>query len=103
MTSKADDVIMRIEKLISERISFYVGRTTVPDLMAVARRIASTTILQTFKAEGLGTSDLGGLPEGAVFQVVQDPQNPATVQVLLQEAVRKMIEKAEAKEADRGE
>lgn len=97
MSSKADDVIMRIEKLISERVSSYVGRTTVPDLMAVARRIASTTIIQAFKAEGLGTADLGGLPEGAVFQVVQDPQNPATVQVLLQEAVRRMAERAERK------
>lgn len=93
MTNRADEVIQKINKRISERIARYVGRTTVPDLMAVARKEAGPAILKVFKEEGFDSIALGKLPEGEVFQVEQDEQDPTRVRVLLQEVVRRLVER----------
>ena len=93
MGSEADRVITRIEKLIVERVSTYVGKTTVPDLMAIARRIASSSILGVFRDEEFDSITLGKMHEGEVFQVVQDPKDPSGIQVLLQEPLRRLSER----------
>lgn len=93
MSNKADEVILKVNKLISQRIAPYVGRTTVTDLMALARRIAGPSIVLVFKEEGLDSIALGKLPPGEVFQVEQDEAEPTAVRVLLQEVVRVSIER----------
>ena len=93
MTNQADVVIEKIHKLISERIAPYVGKTTVTDLMAIARRISGPAIILVFKEEGLDSVALGKLPEGEVFQVEQDEGDPTAVRVLLQEVVRVSVER----------
>lgn len=103
MSNQADRVITRIEKLIAQRVQTYVGRTTVPDLMAVARRIASSTILGVFRDEGFDSVTLGQLPEGEVFQVVQDPKDPTGIQVLLQEPLRRLAERGKVAPAEGGD
>lgn len=93
MSNKADEVILKINKLISERIARYVGRTTVTDLMAIARRIAGPAIILVFREEGLDSVALGKLPEGEVFQVEQGESDPTEVRVLLQEVVRASVDR----------
>jgi len=93
MSNRADVVIEKIHKLISTRIAQYVGRTTVTDLMAIARRIAGPAIILVFKEEGLDSAALGKLPPGEVFQVEQDESDPTVVRVLLQEVVRASVER----------
>lgn len=96
MPNRADEIILKINKLISERIAPYAGRTTVPDLMALARRIAGPAIVLVFREEGLNSIALGKLPEGEVFQVEQDEKDPTAVRVLLQEVIRRSIERETA-------
>lgn len=96
MPNRADEVILKINKLISQQIAQYVGRTTVTDLMAIARRIAGPAIILVFKEEGLDSVAIGKLPAGEIFQVEQDEKDPTAVRVLLQEAVRVSIERETA-------
>lgn len=93
MSNRADEVILKINKLISQRIAPYVGRTTVTDLMAIARRIAGPAIILVFKEEDLDSVAIGKLPPGEVFQIEQDEKDPTAVRVLLQEAVRVSIDR----------
>lgn len=93
MSNRADEVILKINKLISQRIARYVGRTTVTDLMALARRVAGPAIIMVFAEEGLDSVALGKLPPGEVFQVEQDEKDPTAVRVLLQEVVRRSVER----------
>lgn len=93
MSNRADEVILKINKLISTRIAQYVGRTTVTDLMAIARRIAGPAIILVFKEEGFDAIALGKLPPGEVFQIEQDEKDPTAIRVLLQEVVRASIDR----------
>lgn len=98
--SKGDAVIMGIQKQVAEALAPRVGNLTVTDLMAFARVEVRKIIPAVFKEHGLDSIAIGALPEGAVFQVHEDPDTTGGVKVHLYAAVREAVVEAEKKSAD---
>lgn len=92
---KGDAVIMGIQKMVAEELAPRVGKLTQVDLMAYARVVTRRALLAVFKEHDLDSTALGALPEGAVFQVREDPDHTGGVKVHLYPTVRAAVVEAE--------